>query len=258
MQTLGFERWGWPAYDSYELAGDEIKATGTRARWYYPLDFPELPEALARVARADEGEAAQSALKFVRRYGLLGWAEITSPARYPVLDEPVAHVLAHARTVNDCLSLYKAISDCDRRSLDTLLRAMLKQSSGSSVFNWTYRVGARDFKSPFVAPGSTPELTAAWMVREAISRNLGAAPMLSVGGRAPTPKFRLEFRFGCLADAIYYSLAHKITSGVLILNCAGCGALYERQDGRQTYCSPACSDRTRQRRKRTPLKGGRK
>src|SRR5215213_7168730 len=112
---------GWTVAARYTDDDGVLRADGPVQRRYLPGAFPRLATELARVDRGGE----MSALAFVRRWGLLGYAQLvagdaalSSGERKRRIDalgggDPIDWVRAHARGVRVCLDLLDCLISKD-------------------------------------------------------------------------------------------------------------------------------------------------
>ncbi len=118
-------RWQWmqPFPDTVKIEADIIKVTPPW-QFYYPLEVPSLPNALAKI---DHKEAA---VAFVQKYGLLGYSGLgqdpihleTSKYR-PYEGDPLSWFLAQASTVRFVLNLIVMLQNNDERALNDWIMA---------------------------------------------------------------------------------------------------------------------------------------
>lgn len=222
---------------------------------YAPMGRPELPTELAKVA--DERE--ESILAFVKRYGLLGQREALLGTRDSFTDkdleqlgrsgdaqlararagDPVAWILAHARTVRLVLELGYGLRQHPDPS--SLLATLEKLRTSDGVLRFT--AGNRGAVVEHVSDG-TGDVgdQARAIIKGAVNPNLTDI-RLQLDDAPPDQTLMRVFEPTSLVACVYYLLAEGLQGG-RIRQCAyeRCRRLFLATDERMKYC-PAPMDR---------------
>ena len=225
------------------------------------MAHPEIPGALLKVATGQESDL----LAFVRHYGLLGydrawrfpeemigartWLKGSYDTRAARVGDPVAWVVAHARTVNLLFDLVGNLND------DTAIRMAIDQltlresrADGSPTEHVEYTAAQRGY----LRPSQTrlrlmpPRDAALHIVSTVLERNLtGVSRTLLVEHQDDGRRgFTSLFRSRSLLDCVYWHLADAAAGG-WVRRCANprCGAFFVAKSDRVKYCPPLMGNR---------------
>jgi len=240
---------------------------------------PELPRELSKAATGEEDDV----LKFVHRYGLLGYRQAWRReeqagvvAQYPQSEQaeqpkapgdPFGWFVAHAQTVKLVLGLIGALDESDTE-VRKQFESRPEFEVGKSLISYRYaRRGYLDrWKSRVMS--NEPRFIALSIVRNVLDANLsGISRCLKVEGRDEKSEILTHlFQPRNLADAVYWHLADAAVGG-WVRRCADpkCGAFFVAKNVRVKYCPPPkgyeevslCMNRAKQQRLRDKRKNRR-
>jgi hypothetical protein len=263
---------GWPVAADYEITGGLVVPLDERGRrishhrvderrLYMPVTRPELPGEFAKLAgKADAdvlaGTADAAVLTFVRRYGLLGYADALTPLEAhalasarttPTYDQfidksydstlvgdPVAWILGHAASVAFILALAGALDSPNN------LRHIFEQRivAEGDVEELRYVYAIRGWTRPRLGRQPVPNTnaerraTALRIIAWLLAKNLSGVTR-EIGMEATA--LASYFRFNNLLDQIYWMLADAVT-GHRIRQCRECGRFFIAATDRVKYC----------------------
>ena len=205
----------------YEIAEGHVRAVlppRTR-RLYFPMGSPNVLSEFARVNPGDE----RKCLKFVKRWGLLGYDALDANYREPEGD-PLEWIWAHVNGVRAALDLRAATSE-DRLAAYLEGLVGLKVGQGTNIVEW-----------PQGFEQATAPLTVLGMI---VNPNLrGFYPQVSDG--APTlaaaaeGRYHLVFGWDALINVVYRHLA-DIVVGRTVRMCRYCELPFVPTHGRQAF-----------------------
>jgi hypothetical protein len=260
----------WPIYDGYAIESDVIKPRGN-ARYYFPMSKPKLPYELAKIAPGDQ----QSALEFVRNWGLLGRVPLIRDSQYRTGgdsesveypdDETLQFIWGHALTVRNVLKLHKALQDGRSGVLDEVLAddivvlgpstdmATLRPESLTPADNpndlkqWWRRMERHQAKISVEMNKLSSELLALKIISTSISKNLeGTNPVVDIKPSDNTDfhdsklgRLQFSFRHKAPVQCAYWRLAMLVSTLGSVAQCRECGGFFERTDKRQNFCPPS-------------------
>lgn len=268
-RSLGFSNL-WSLYESYEIVDGGVRPTdesGASRTYYAPARDRKVLTALARVVPGDEA----SALAFVHRWGLLGFAGLMRAAGTDVGKwsqggtvweadpaERLDWIWAHADTVHFLMEALRHRRKGPTNALKEYLRSrrdrraeVLQAEPGRSRTPAASRPELTIALGPTITTtrprgaGADPdaELTRLldWIINENL-KGMNAAlvrPLDIPNGRV------VGWRFVALTNVIYWHLANVVMGDVRLERCAECDNYFEQTDARQRYCPPAESTRVR-------------
>jgi hypothetical protein len=252
---------GWPVAADYRIEDGLVVPCDERRQRiphraldaaYMPQARPELPGEFAKVSGGDE----KGVLMFVRRYGLLGYADALTPfeenvlrgtrstATYdPLIDktyntelpgDPVVWILAHADTVGFILALG---ADLDRpKELRRIFEQKIVTDGDVDELRFVRAVRGRTRPKqghlPVPQSDAQARATALDIIALALADNLAGVTRQVVRTVKGLASF---FRFNNLLDHIYWMLADAVT-GRRIRQCPECGHFFIAETDRVKYC----------------------
>jgi len=262
----------WPVAPDYQIAEGHVVAAGSvkGGRTYHPMGLLGLPVALAQAASGRERDV----LEFVGRYGLLGYqqAVLYEPlitARHlegdhsehaaPLLGDPLAWFIAHAKTVKLILDLIGSLpKDVDVRTAIDLLR--VRDGSRDTIeYTFACRGHLRPMRQRLArvlvsADGSyvattkaAPRTVARHIIASVVNANItGVSRHVMVEWQpydGDAEGFSSQFSSHSLLDVIYWQLADAAIGG-LVRRCAYplCGAFFIANSLKVTHCPPPAGD----------------
>lgn len=274
----------WPRYPQYEISDGRVRPqvpSGSKANqafWSHtqPYDPIHRADVASNLAKIEKGDTA-AVLRFVNRYGLLGFSELDEPEIY---GDPLSWFWLHAETLALCLSLKQSV---DAEKWNEIERTVSQFPQSVGVEQWkkiqreSPTVGRfpcpivsfaarnkvhRVAFFPTVAPTRAAVLRqlAAQILCHIINANISTLhPVIEWSESSKI--FIQRFPFKALIEAVYWNFGNALQHGV-ITRCElpTCGRLFLRTDKRQRFCpvgekgeSP-CAVLARQRRRRSQPK----
>ncbi len=264
----------WPVAEGYQLidgcmcgmVGGKVVEPNrlhshTCCRSYLPMAYPEIPGALAKAATGQESDI----LTFVRHYGLLGyerawrfpeeligartWLKGSYDATAARIGDPVAWVVAHARTVKLLLDLLGSLNDdaAIGMAIDQLT-VRRSHADGSHTEGIEYQAAERGYLRPQTVQVADmpPRDAALHIISTELNTNLtGVSRTLIVEKQNDGRQgFTSLFTPCSLLDCIYWHLADAAVGG-WVRGCANprCGAFFVAKSDRVKYCPPLMGNR---------------
>jgi hypothetical protein len=224
----------WPVCAAYRIADGRILPAASDWRLYAPQGMPSLPGELAKL-HTGKG----TPIHFARRYGLLGHLQLAD-GRADLAGEPLAWIMAHARTVAAVLELLGGLGylaapgddvTADGEALARILRSLDvgPYALGAQLVGLDRRdpAGAlRDEDAGLIAqwgralvvrPGDSIA-AAAQLVEQLVNGNLEGMN-LSIAW-SDTQGFTGRFGFNALAPVVYWHLANVAMAAGQESRCA--------------------------------------
>ncbi len=225
------------------------------------MAHPEIPSALVKAATGQESDI----LAFARHYGLLGYAQAwrfpeeligahtwlkgsydTTAAR---VGDPVAWVVAHARTVKLLVDLLGSLSDdaAIGMAIDQL-KVRRSHADGSHTEDLEYHAAERGYLRPRTTQVASmpPRDTALHIISTELRANLTGVSRTLIVERQNDGRqgFTSLFTPCSLLDCIYWHLADAAVGG-WVRGCANprCGAFFVAKSDRVKYCPPLMGNR---------------
>lgn len=235
---LGRSNLAWLKHPGYVVARGLVSSTG-EPEAYLPMARDRLPFRLASVQPNDE----ESALEFVRAWGLLGYNQLVDPESR-LQGEPLQFIWGHAATIQNTLRLIKALQRHDEDALADALEVTLREEpliGGVTGRFWYWRCQAaakRTLLSLAADEASDAEL-ARRLVATTISGNLaGVRPDVILDDETSPIRLRRTFRWSGLVEVAYWHLWNFIEGGLPLAVCRHCGGFFVKKDARQQFCPP--------------------
>lgn len=267
--------WEWclPDEEGAEIDNGHVFYSNMTGERYAPFDFPNLPNRLASV------ETSNDVIRFVGRYGVLGYQTFTEHQRLGdewFEGDPVNWFLLQARTIRFALQLIQATQENQPdEKIKTLIFSNtvdvpLKMFRTNAPDNFKvpahhFAIGAEDvFRAPIQAQvwEGIHDSLAMQIVGYLVNENTkGVSRVIGFPAQAPADRrqFAQQFRARSLIEAIWYhvgDVALKVQGRTTRL-CKECGLPFVVTDNRQEFCpgdqwstASACGNRYRARQKR--------
>jgi hypothetical protein len=224
-----------PLVDGKPIEYVDIHRGLRRMKQYMPMAHPELPAEFAKI----DGRGQDAVLAFVRLYGLPGlWKyQLGAPRRHgpePLCGDPLAWILAHARSVRLVGELARALND--EAQLAQQIEELRVTGPGIG-FPLSFPLMRRDGRYPSswaIAEQATPRDTALWLVTAQLNNALAGVQRIVVFTEG-----HLESRFvpDSLIDCIYWLLADAVV-GSTLRRCSACGRFFVTTHDRMKFCPP--------------------
>lgn len=261
MSDDGFRR-KWPIDDDYCIQDQRLAPILKDKKWktlYAPGGREELPGEIAKLERDDQ----DAVLAFARRYGVLGFFELSRTETNHPYGDPLNWIWLHAETLGLCLSLKEML---DRREIDSLNRRLMDFPQGSAPPDYPApRIvfasrGTWQQSNFFVTngPNRTDMLQglAASILSTIVNANI-AQLHPALAWNAKRQMFAQHFQFTALIEVAYWHIANVLRGGT-VARCdrPGCRGIFIQTDRRQRFCptgtkqESTCAVRERVQRKR--------
>lgn len=267
-----YQKWTWakPTNCDVALENNCIVYSGL---WhpYHPFDFPNLPNALAKV------DNIKSAIEFSKKYGILGYRSFTdTTTEVYCKGDPVEWFLAQALTIRFILFLIKAIQNNDDEEIKSLISDTVVQVPLNTFYEnaptghyapahisiegqeTVYRIfNSNYWKDKY-------HLFALQMVNLQINKNTEGVRRQLILNEREMNKSVPQFASRSLIEAIWYMVGDIYLlsfedKGKGIRTCEECGMPFIVTDKRQKFCpgdqfskGSLCGARQRVRRARKP------
>lgn len=270
-----YQKWSWSKPNNGEVAL-ENNCIVYSALWssYHPFDFPNLPNALAKV------DNVKSAIEFSKKYGILGYRSFTdTSSEIYCKGDPVEWFLLQASTVRFVLLLIKAIQTEDVKQIKYLINDSVVQVPSNTfhdgisskhhtpvhVFSegqeTVYRLyNANKWKN-------NEYLLALQMVNLLINKNTEGVHRQLILDTNNLDRSLFQFASRSLIESIWYLVgdAYLLSfekKGKGVGTCEECGLPFIMTDKRQKFCpgdkfskESICGTRNRVRKSRPPKEG---
>ena len=234
---------------------------------YSPMAHTYLPFELAKV----EFGNTESALNFVRTWGLLGLSRLPHRVEKRWGGDPVEFIWWHAKSMRDAITLYELLMEKDPVGLSSALDKVMPyvRYDGDSDSNYEeractyialnerkeYRGDRRRLDSdgnPIYNPGIREEHFIEWDAFEAIKfitkvvssniERLSSSLYMRGGGiirrgeSFPRLNLGLSYFADSLVETIWMLAAYTFSDRVEVGRCQYCGHFFKRTDKRQRFC----------------------
>ena len=241
----------WPVAEDYVIQSGLVRPrVGGKpvAREYLPMAQPELPAEFAKVGGGD-GEGA--VLGFIRRYGLLGYAQAW---RFPfeelgaarsrfytpnLAGDPVPWLVAHARAVALVGELARALDEPEALSLQ-IGQLTVRAATGDEML--AFSVPGRGRTRPGqvqMRPRKSPRESALEIIAHILNENLDGVSRTLLVEPQDDRRLGLTSLFTPLnlLDAIYWLLADAVV-GARVRSCLACKRFFMATSDRMKFCPP--------------------
>jgi len=241
---VGETKWGWFRNQGIELVGDVLKPKQL-GEPYSPWENRNLPNALAKV------QDSRGAIRFVERYGLLGYDQLVPPTRFDepsrsVGGDPLPWVLAHAAAVRMAIHLIAGLSREDEQLIrDTLTNHQTfvnvngKRRAGFLLPQGTDIKFVEFFRPPDTSAGFRD--LAAHLVRGLVNDNTTGIRFALSRRAAGVLAWAMTAR--ALVDCIWWMVGEMAVAGSdeggdAVRLCEECGMPFRVTHARQRFCPP--------------------
>jgi hypothetical protein len=215
-----------------------------------PLAHRKLPGEFAKLANGN----TQNLLRFVQRYGHLGYAESfnwleligASSQRLhnpKIQGDPVAWVLSHARQVNLVMGLRAALAD--NRAISARLQELVVKDSKTGAERLLLQVAQRGYTYPSESSFrifDDPRETALQIISTILNNNLDGIPrgiIIEWDAKKRRRELSSIFEPQNLLDSIYWLLADAVVMyTVKICKYHRCQRPFVATNERMEYCPP--------------------
>jgi hypothetical protein len=201
---------------------------------YLPLSRPELLSEFPRLVDATEPDL----LKFVKRYGLLGYPQAQdTPGLHD--GDPVSWVLAHAATLKLVMELAAALNEPMRLN-STLERLTERHHTGQLGIVYTIAErGELYLRTIHARKLDNPQEQALKIVADILNRNLKGISRYVELEQQPDGRLGLTSLFAPrnLLDCIYSMAADAVVARKIRM-CTYCGRPFVAISDRMQYCPP--------------------
>ncbi|UNC92419.1 hypothetical protein [Candidatus Contubernalis alkaliaceticus] len=273
MQELVKWKWAQPKADTVKIKDNRILWEGEWESKYYPFDFPNMPNALAKVDNAEQ------AVDFVKRYGFLGYFTFDDEKTVSLLSvgEPLDWFICHAKTVKLVLYLIEAMQNKNEKIIKSIIDSSIVEITRKMLWEGAPEIKKTEAqkasekvktKAHVIAEGpnisytdafiQTPEILlgsqilsdnpqnkyqmiAILMVSHLIDENTKRVRRTLFLGGKKLDRFMQSFYSRSLIEAIWYmigdaALLSQEKNGKGIRTCKECGLPFIVTDKRQQFC----------------------
>ena len=246
-----FER-VWLVHEKYRLKNGFVVKEGRVKGAFYPHSEKYLYHRIAKIRNT------RDVMRFVRRFGVLGYNKLLSRA-----DEPVDWILTHAKTLNICMEIGLRLDEGEESIEDYLKELLEEEPSNQEVSDYIKREFEIKHNVGLIAPmdcivqtlaagtgtvdhsmGRRDNLAeyARNIRKMIINDNIAGVPLempFAFTGDILRPKFT------ALIEMAYYSLAHDLCSDDPRPHkrCPHCQSVFIKGNRKQRFCPPYSGQR---------------
>jgi hypothetical protein len=234
----------WPVFDDYKIHDQRLRPilkdpNDPDITFYAPGGREELPGEIAKLERNDQ----PAVLAFARRYGLLGFSELSENKAQQPYGDPLNWLWLHAETLDLCLSLKEMLDSKATERLNRRLQAF-PQARTQATYPApcvTFASRAKTQQSSFFPPSgpnraAVLQSLAANILGTIVNANITQLhPVLAWGSMRQM--FVQQFQFTALVEVAYWHIANVLRGGK-VTRCAlpGCRGIFIQTDRRQRFC----------------------
>ena len=230
--------------DRYEVVDGVIRAAPPFhfRRHYFPMGAPHMVSGFARLELGD----ANAALRFVKRWGLLGYERLAAGVDG---GDPLSWIWAHVNGVRIALEVAKLINGGNDEKLEDYISSLGGSPYGYGVRQQILSVSEL---AALARPlgNAEPIISGAESVllKAIINPNLKGV-YLQLWDAAPTielaraGRYHLVYEWAALINVIYRHVADIVVGGRVRI-CDSCGFLSRQTHGRQRFCPAESGQRS--------------
>lgn len=240
----------WPVFPEYEVSEKWVRVKGhlkvtETTPFCVPAEMMELPAEIAKLERGN----TKAVLDFTRRYGLLGFFELSAEDSDAQYGDPLSWIWRHAETLGLCMRLkhlldnddvdgiHRALASFPQALNSSLLPAPLIRYSerAKSRRTWFFPVGNEESQCRNLTRLDILRDLAGSILCHVINANIAFIHPLIGWGQLPF-QFQKRFFAVSLIEQAYWHVANALVAHQPLTQCKQCGHYFIQTHRARSFC----------------------